>query len=166
MKNQILQKSSGIIPDDSRSLQSISGDSLVSPEAAWVDFTNIDFRHLSWFSKKLSVLKRLRSSTRSGVVTIGISVKNHGNTCREWLESWTWREVIIGQRCHWTGLWRMGLRAFWRPLGSGRRVLRTIWRPLLTWRRVLRTTTGQPPRAQAQKARGHAPLDSWLAWLA
>ena len=43
MKNEIAQKSSGIIPDDSGTLQSISRDSLVSPKVSWIDFTNIDF---------------------------------------------------------------------------------------------------------------------------
>ena len=43
MKNQIFQKSSGIIPDASGSLQNISNDSLASPKASWVKFTNIVF---------------------------------------------------------------------------------------------------------------------------
>ena len=47
MKNEIAQKSSGIIPDDSGTLQSISSESPVSPKASWVDFTDIDFSSFS-----------------------------------------------------------------------------------------------------------------------
>ena len=74
---------SGIIPDDSETLQSISSDSLVSPKASSVDFTNIDFRHSPCFSENLSVCHGLRSSTTSGVGTIGKSAKNHGEANRE-----------------------------------------------------------------------------------
>ena len=43
MKNHDVLKSSGIILDDSGSLQTVPNDSQTSPEASLIDFMNIDF---------------------------------------------------------------------------------------------------------------------------
>ena len=76
--------------------------------------------------EKWSVLKGSYCESRNVVDTIGKSIKNYGDTCREWIKSWTWAKVIMGQRVSGKPDWRNHLQAICRSPVTGRRMFRTI----------------------------------------
>ena len=95
----------------------------------WSNLGTSTFHHSCPRCQNVTVRQGFPLSHGKIVDTIVIYAKNHGGSCREWLESWTWALDNMGQR----GPWPTDRRnPPWPPEGPP---------SPLTWRRVLRTMT-------------------------
>ena len=100
-------------------------------ESASHHFINFIFSWFSSFWKSVSVFLMVPLSHMKMTYTIGKSIKNYGDQCRNWNIWWTWSLDNMGQRAPGNTKWRNTSWAILRP-------------PLPTWRRVLRTIEKPP----------------------
>ena len=122
-----------MIHDLLKTPKNISNDLWMITGYIWIDSGNFHFSHENvvisrCFLNSVLGAQGFRSSPSNGLDTIGISVKNDDNPCRESSEIWSWAGDIVDQRGLWNTDMRKGPGPPEGPPGA--------W----TWRRVLRTT--------------------------